>query len=285
MSGSRITKLITFDLKDRGRKFTGQDRSNVDLKTWVDLINSPQTQETISTGGMFGYYGHQIRQLFGMYPPETAVLENGKTVKISPALRTVELSATDDGIVSHRVEFLETPEGEHAYRQYKAKVGGFSIACDFKNMLGRIFPTIMGGFDYVLQQNYVYNTSNGLFDNAVPMPDIVKTTLEISLGEMYDCIHQSNYAEHLTETAAEQMLQAAELENRFIAEMAKEAKKKELQKKQQQSFYDSALCPTQSFESFLEQSNQFLNAQSSSEDSSKPKKTATKVIGGMFNWF
>lgn len=283
MAESRKTKLITFDLKDRGRQFTGQDRSNVDLKSWVDLINSPQTQEMVSTGGMFGYYGHQIRQLWGMYPPETVPLE-GKLIKISPAIRTVELSASEDGIVNHRIEFLETPEGEHAYRQYKAKVGGFSIACDFKNLLGKIIPTLMGGFDYVLQQNYLLNTSNGLFDSAVPMPDMVRNALELSVCEMYDCIHQCNYAEYLTENAAAQMLEAAELENRFLAEMAKEAKRKALQEKRQKAIYDSALCPTEPFSDFLDKSNTFLTAQFQQADKKEEIKPSN-VIGGLFNWF
>ena len=282
---SRKTKRITFNLLDNGRTFTGQNRSNVDLRTWIDLINSDASQEMINTGGMFGYYGHQIRQLFGMYPPETAVLENGKTVKISPAIRTTELSADDDGNVSHRVEFLETPEGEHAYRQYKAKVGGFSIACDFKNVMGTIMPTLLGGFDYVLQPNYVNNTSHGLFDSAnTALSSMIKQTLEMSVSELYDCIHQCNYAEFTSEQAVAQMLEASQLENKFMEEMAKIQRREKLQKERQQSIYDSALCPTTPFSEFLAQSDDFLN-QGVTQTEEKKTDKATKMIGGVFNWF
>lgn len=279
---SRKTKLITFNLKDNGRIFTGQDRSNIDLKAWVDLINSPQSQEMISTGGMFGYYGHQIRQLFGMYPSETEVIGD-KILKISPAIRTVELKADQDGTVSHRVEFLETPEGEHAYRQYKAKVGGFSMACDFKNVMGKIFPTLLGGFDYVLQPNYVNNTSHGMFDSANPLAKMIKQNLELSVTELYDCIHSCNYAQFSTEEAAAQMLEAAQLENKFMEEMAKIQRREKLQHERQQQILDSALCPTVPFGDFLNESNQFLDLK---EEKTEQKKDKTaKTIGGVFDWF
>ena len=69
------TEILKYNLHDRGRKYTGQDRSNVDVSAMIQRINSPDTQELVSTGGLFGYYGHQIRQRFGMMPPETAMID------------------------------------------------------------------------------------------------------------------------------------------------------------------------------------------------------------------
>lgn len=52
---SRITPLITFNLNERGRQWTGQDCSNVDINAWVNLINSLTTQEAVRLGDMVGY--------------------------------------------------------------------------------------------------------------------------------------------------------------------------------------------------------------------------------------
>jgi hypothetical protein len=61
----------------------------------------------VATGGMFGYYGHQLRLLYGLDVPETVIV-NGQQVSISPAVRTIELSCDDDGNVTHRQSSLIT---------------------------------------------------------------------------------------------------------------------------------------------------------------------------------
>lgn len=128
---SRTTKLITYNIKERGRKYTGTDRSNVNVQSMVDAINSPATQELVKTGDLYGYYGHEIRQLYGMNPPDTFITDDGREIRISPAVRTIELRADQEGNVSHRQEFFTNEAGEYAYHQYKAKIGGFSTAVSF----------------------------------------------------------------------------------------------------------------------------------------------------------
>ena len=256
---SRITPLITFNLNERGRQWTGQDRSNVDIKAWVDLINAPTTQESVRLGDMVGYYGHQIRQLFGTIPPETALL-NGKEYRLNPAIRVVELKAEPNGEVSHRIEFLETDAGEHAYRQYKAKIGGFSMAIDASPVNGTYVPSLIGGFDYVLQQNYVHNCGHGQFDSALQVP-AVREIVEQSLVEILDSIATSNFAYHQLEDAAERQLQAGLIEQKYLEEQEQIARRKKLQEERQEQLVDSALCKPVSLEDLLGESDAFMNAE------------------------
>ena len=74
---------IRYNLRDRGRKFNGQDR-NYNVAKLVANINSPATQETVSTGGMLGYLGHMPRVRYGLEVGEAAV-EGKNYVPIEPA--------------------------------------------------------------------------------------------------------------------------------------------------------------------------------------------------------
>lgn len=280
---SRVTPLITFNLYERGRQHTGHDRSDVDIQAWINLINAPETQEMIATGGMFGYYGHQIRQLFGTAPPETALL-NGKEYRLSPALRTVELFADENGDVSHRIEFLETDAGEHAFRQYKAKIGGFSMAIDADPINGIYHPTLIGGFDYVFQQNYVHNCGNGQFDSALQNP-AVRGIIEESLAGILDSISTSNLSYLKFEEANDRLLQAMEVENEYLIQEEKLARKKQLQAEKQAQLLDSALCPTIDIDAFLSESEAFMNAEMAGKEEQQKNKKAAGVIGGFFNYF
>ncbi|TLT99097.1 hypothetical protein FD904_20290, partial [Acinetobacter baumannii] len=78
-SKNRKTKVLSYNLHDRCRKFTGVDRSNVDVDAMVNLINSDHVQEMVATNSLQGFYGHQIRQRYGMVPPETVIIK-GKVV-------------------------------------------------------------------------------------------------------------------------------------------------------------------------------------------------------------
>lgn len=281
---SRVTQLITFNLNDRGRKFTGQDRSDVDVQAWVDLINSPATQEMVKTGGLFGYYGHQVRQLFGMTPPETAFLA-GKEYRLSPAVRTIEFSADRSGNVSHREEFLETDSGEYAFKNFKAKVGGFSMAVDAQPVGGRFMPTIMGGMDYVLQQNYVDNRGYVL-DSAITQTPLIRESLEFGLAAILDCINDVQYANFTLEDANERLLQAMQLENTFLQKQARIERQRLLQKERQNEVYDSALCPTVKLDEFLEESNRFLEMGQQPKPKNQTQSEAKpKLLGGFFNFF
>ena len=283
MSTARKTREITFNLKDRGRKHTGQDRTNVDYKKWIDLINSPATQEMIATGSMLGYYGHQIRIAWGLNPPET-VLVGDKLITISPAIRTISLSSDEDGNVTHREEFLETPEGEFALAQYRAKVGGFSAAHDYNTINGVVIPTEVCGMDYVLQPNYATNIGDGQLLDSVAGNGLIKAALEESIAAMYDGIHSMNYGMHLKD---ENLMRAIQAENALMAERAKKEKYVELQAKKEQKLLDSALCQTMDIDEYFKQGRAFENARvvTSIEPSDNENNQQTAPKGGMFGFF
>lgn len=63
---SRKTAKITYSVKERGYQFNGQNRDDIDVQAMVKFINSPKTQELITKGNILGYYGHQVRELYGL---------------------------------------------------------------------------------------------------------------------------------------------------------------------------------------------------------------------------
>lgn len=280
MSG-RKTKEITFNIKERGRAHTGVSRDNVDYKTWINLINSPATQESIETGSMIGYYGHQLRIMFGLDVPETVIV-GGKQISISPAVRTISKKCDEDGNVTHRLEFLDTPEGEFALQKYRAKIGGFSDVNDFKKIDGIVYPTAHFGSDYVLQPNYVTNMGDGVLLDSVH-GDIVRSSAEIGLLEMYDAIHSTNYMRMIVEETADLNNQ---LENSVLELQQKKQQRERLQAQRTESMLDSALCPTVDIDEYMEQGKRFMDSVVHGE---KPKETDPRLekakgagFGGFF---
>jgi hypothetical protein len=65
------TKIITYNLKDRGRQYRGKER-NFNIRSIVSAINGPACQERVKNRDMLGYYGHWPRIKFGMNPAEAA---------------------------------------------------------------------------------------------------------------------------------------------------------------------------------------------------------------------
>jgi len=287
MSTGRKTRKITFNLKDRGRQYTGQNRDNVDYQKWIDLINSPATQEMINTGSMLGYYGHQIRIAWGLNPPETVCIGD-KLLTISPATRTIEMSCDTEGNVTHRVEFLETPEGEQALRQYRAKIGGFSAAHDHITQDGIMIPTEVCGMDYVLQPNYATNVGDGILLDSVNAGihgGMMKANLEASILQMYDSIHSTNFAMQI---ADENLIRAMNAENQLLEIQAQKERRLELQKKQKENLLDSALCPTQDIDAYIQDGKAFMSAtvvNSIEPSENKNNEAKPRTVGGMFNWF
>ena len=282
MSKGRKTKPITFNLFDRGRKHTGQDRGNVDKRAWIDLINSPATQEMINTGGMFGYYGHQLRMLYGTYPPETVVVQ-GKTLSISPALRTIEMHCDELGNVTHRQEFLETPEGDFAMEKYKAKIGGFSQAASSKLVDSVIVPIECGGMDYVLQPNYIHNIGDGILLDGATISDYQRNTLELSTLELYDSIHQFTNQKSISDA---NLMRAIAAENQLLEEKIKKERREALIAQKHNNILDSALCPTLSLDEYLKPHQGFmgdsviLDLEPKHEDAEEKYK----VRHGVFGW-
>ena len=177
----RSTPVIKYSLKDRGREHTGKPR-NFNIIALFDFINGPACQETVDSRGMTGYYGHWPRIRFGMNPTEGG-LDSGKPVPVEPAFVTTKLSMTEDGIVEHVAEFLDTASGKLAEKLFfDNQIGGFSSAINENT--NELF-----GFDYVIQPNFLGNSFRGVsLDDAVCG----------NLGELtYDDIYAAEQQEYL----------------------------------------------------------------------------------------
>lgn len=149
------TPIITFNLKDRGRKYRGKER-NFNIRALYAAINGPECQERVANRDMLGFFGHWPRVRFGLNPAEGGIAE-GKAHAVEPAIVTTMLRAHMDGTIEHQAEFLDTTTGQIAQRMYASRVGGFSSAID----PGR--PEFFG-FDYVNEPNYSTNRGHVLDD-------------------------------------------------------------------------------------------------------------------------
>jgi hypothetical protein len=283
---SRITKKISYNLNDRGRAHSGQDRSNVDVPAMIRKINSPHIQEQVDSGTLNGFCGHQIRQLYGMIPPETAVLD-GKVIPLEPAIRTVYIHAAEDGTVTHQQEFYDNLMGEHVRRQYEAKIGGFSTAVNYIIDGMRLLPNVFGGMDYVFAPNFLENASIGLFDSAntaEEMP-LIKTMLEFELITLFDSAEESNQnADYLK--AMSDRARAAEKELRIL----KAQTRRRIEKTNQMTIdaYDSALCSGRtSFDRQVEQAQEFLsmNVNEAEKEKSTHEQKAEKMMQSLSGFF
>lgn len=159
------TPLITYNLTDRERSYTGNER-NFNLKQIAKVINSPETQERVKLRDMLGYYGHWARTRFGMYPNEGDAVQ-----QIEPAIVTTFLEADDDGTIRHKAEFLGTKAGRIAEQLFKSRTGGFSSAIDEAK------PAFFG-FDYVLAPNFSKNRGYELALDSVGKHELKAVTLD-----------------------------------------------------------------------------------------------------------
>ncbi len=243
---SRITKSITYNLGQRGRTHAGQDRSTLNIASAVKFINSDLVQELVQTGDLYGFYGHEVRALYGMSPPDTVISDDGREIRISPAIRTVSLSADDTGNVTHRQEFLENEAGEYAYQQYKAKIGGFSSAMNFvQSRDGSHQVTGFFGFDYVRNPNYATNTSHGQFDSLNPATQqILKQAIISQYDNMSLVVEQGkliDYYQHEALAAQQALDQQIKHKQARI----------ERQAKRQQQMADALICPAVPFDDYV----------------------------------
>ncbi len=151
------TPIITYNLKERGRKYRGQDR-NFDTVKLAAYINGGECQERVKNRDMLGFYGHWPRIKFGMNPAEGGIVD-GKATVVEPAIVTTMLKAHRNGTIEHQAEFLPTQSGMTAQTLWKAKTGGFSSAIN--QATSEFF-----GFDYVHEPNYTTNRGFS-FDSAL----------------------------------------------------------------------------------------------------------------------
>lgn len=148
----RRTGLITYNFNERKREHNGVDRV-VDIPSAMRVCNGPAVQELIKSGDVYGYFGHNFRELYGLEVPESVVV-NGKAIALEPAVRTVHLHVHEDGTVEHEQEFLNTRTGQMSARLYGDKAFGFSSAFDTREVGGVRFIVGFHGFDFVRAPNY-----------------------------------------------------------------------------------------------------------------------------------
>lgn len=159
------TPLITYNLKERGRKYRGTDR-DYNIPQLVKYINGNECQEKVKNRDLVGFYGHWARRRFGMNPNEGGLNEDGKPFYIEPAIVTTYLKASDNGNIEHKAEFLKTDSGAVAEKLFNSRTGGFSSAIE-SGSDGWFFY----GFDYVLEPNYTNNRGYMLDDCDVDLND------------------------------------------------------------------------------------------------------------------
>ena len=162
------TKVITYNLTDRGRRYRGKERS-FNLRAIAEAINGPACQERVASRDMQGYYGHWPRIKFGMNPAEGG-LDKGRPALVEPALITTMLRAHEDGTVEHQAEFLPTDSGRLAAKLYDGRTGGFSSVIDERR------PEFFG-FDYVLEPNYSTNRGYTLDDTSEMTLDDIEAAI------------------------------------------------------------------------------------------------------------
>lgn len=159
------TEVISYNLNDRGRDFTGVDRK-IDIEATMGLINGPVVQEGVRKGDIFGYVGHTFREKYGLDPSETQI-DGGKTVVLEPAVRTVMIKAYPDGTLKHQQEFLDTAAGRIAARLYQSKAYGFSSVFFAPEINGLRTPRNFFGMDFVRNPNYDTNRGyDSMLDSA-----------------------------------------------------------------------------------------------------------------------
>lgn len=193
------TKVISYNLKDRGRRFSGKER-NFNIRAIAAAINGPATQERVKSRDMHGYYGHWPRVKFGMIPNE-GVMDGGNTApRVIPAFITTYLRAFDDGTVEHKAEFIDTEPGRVAAKLFDSRVGGFSSAIEEA-------PAQFFGFDYVLEPNYSTNRGYTL-DSAAGMTldDVEQAIRDEQLGAMGFLLDSINAEREATSAVIERLM-------------------------------------------------------------------------------
>lgn len=154
-----VLKTVTksFNLKDHGRS-DGNGRGYL-IDSVKRMRDSPLFKERLKLGELYGYFGHNLRQLAGkMDLDETTIVQfEGKPVVIEtvPSNRTVAFDVSDDGVVTHTQEILDTPSGRAVAAMLDAGVGGWSWAVNgIQGIAGAVARTFHG-FDFVKHPSYI----------------------------------------------------------------------------------------------------------------------------------
>ncbi|HDS1207812.1 MULTISPECIES: hypothetical protein [Shewanella] len=146
-----------FDLRNHGRS-DGNGRGYL-INAVRSIIGNKHFQERLKLRELYGYFGHVRRQVADKM--ELAEVEivyiDGKPVVIEnvPSNVLVDISVSDEGIVTHTEDFLNTPGGIAAKAMDDAGVGGFSWAVDGYRTPSGAVATALWGFDYVKHPSYI----------------------------------------------------------------------------------------------------------------------------------
>lgn len=180
------TPVISYNLNDRGRDYTGQNRA-IDIDAAMRLINSLATQESVRKGDYFGYVGHGFREKYTLDVPET-VIEGGKTVVLEPAVKTVFLKCLPDGTLQHQQEFMDTGPGRVAARLYQSKNWGFSSVFFAPDVNGKRTPQRYFGMDFVRSPNYDTNRGYDAMLDSVDAGALSSGGFAQDYGDMMDSV-------------------------------------------------------------------------------------------------
>jgi len=281
---ARTTGRIKYSLKDRKYLHNGVDRDDLDMSAMIKLIRSDSVQERVRKRCIFGYYGHQLRELYGLKVPETVIdKETGKEIHLTPALVTIYLDVDDDGVVTHEQEFINNIAGNQAWRQFKADIGGFSSAFYSPKINGIRTPLEYHGMDYVLRPNYHHNRSeDAIFDSLedYAIDPLRAAYLERSLCDMYDSLEQMDVVYEIAELKQQQAEKAQQaldnelkLKQRRI-DRAKEDKAAKLQREKE--IQASMLLDSLPFEELVRESQSFLTADVVKDEDEKDKNQTNK---------
>lgn len=275
--------IITYNIADRGRKHNGVDRSDMDIQSAIARINSDDVQELVNSGDLFGYYGHETRARFGMTPPDSWVAPDGKTIRIEPAIRTISLSADNDGNISHEEEFLDTDHGKYSANLYKNKAGGFSSAImrsGTPNQKGLRDIKGFYGFDYVRTPNYDTNRGTAMFDalflededgelvfdslaTITPQQVILKQALEAAIIHQYDNINGAIHAQQMIE---HYQAEAQASQQDFISRQQHLENLRERRVIRTEEVLDGLICPSTKFDEMQAQWDSFAYSSDSDLD-------------------
>lgn len=152
-----------FSLTDLKRKNTYQNGRKYLISAVADILNSPETQERMKLGELYGFYGHGRREAHynrtgSIRLPETSVIMvEGAPVVVDnvPSNRTIDISVSPDGIVTHTQEILDTPTGNIVDGMERSQAGGWSWATKGGVQAGHAIIREYAGMDFVGIPNFI----------------------------------------------------------------------------------------------------------------------------------
>lgn len=177
MAAPKYLREVTdkFSLFDTVRKYTDQNDRRYLTSAIRDVISSPKIQEHMKLRELLGFFGHEKRRLYAeqngknLHVPENAVLMiDGKPMDVVniPTNVCVDISISDEGIVTHTEQILDNDLGRVVSGLYDAKVGGWSWATKGSDKTISAL-TDFAGFDYVYIENFIsLDKSDLMFESS-----------------------------------------------------------------------------------------------------------------------